>query len=447
MIGRLDRWFGIGARGSTLGRELLAGTTTWLTLAYIVLVNPVVLGTAGMDAGAVMTATCLGAAFATGAAGLLARLPLALAPGMGLNFFFAFGLCGAAASGGFGLSWQQALAATCIAGILFLASSLFRLRSQLMELVPPPLRHGIVAGIGLMIAAIGLRWTGLVAAAPDGAIQLGDLGERPVQVAAAGLLVTGALVVRRIPGALLIGAAVCGALSLAFGLTAFTGLVSAPPSLAPTFLALDFPGLFAAPTWVAAVVVLLLVDMFDTVGTLIGVTSRSGLLRDGRLPRAEAAFTADAGGTVAGSLLGTSTITTYIESAAGVAAGGRTGLTALTTAVLLLCSSFFYPLLSVVGGVPLGDGVTLYPVIAPILILIGVFMMPEIARIRWSRPLAAIPALLVVLGMPLTTSITTGLGAGFISWSALHLLSGKGKEAGLATHALALVFLVLFILE
>ena len=328
MIRWLNRYFEIESRGSTLRRELLAGTTTWVTLAYIVLVNPVVLGAAGMDAGAVMMATCVGAALATAAAGIFARLPVALAPGMGLNFFFAFTLCGAAASGGFGLTWQQALAATFIAGVLFLASSIFKLRSKLVEVVPAPLRHGIVAGIGLMIAVIGLRWAGLVVAAPGMYIGPGDLGERPVQVATAGLLVTAVLIARRVPGALLLGAGVSAALAAAFGLTTFTGVVAMPPSLLPTFLALDFGGLFAAPTWVLAVVMLLLVDMFDTVGTLIGVASRAGLMDRGRLPRAEAAFAADASGTMVGGLLGTSTITTYIESAAGIAAGGRTGITA-----------------------------------------------------------------------------------------------------------------------
>ena len=447
MIRWLNRYFEIESRGSTLRRELLAGTTTWVTLAYIVLVNPVVLGAAGMDAGAVMMATCVGAALATAAAGIFARLPVALAPGMGLNFFFAFTLCGAAASGGFGLTWQQALAATFIAGVLFLASSIFKLRSKLVEVVPAPLRHGIVAGIGLMIAVIGLRWAGLVVAAPGMYIGPGDLGERPVQVATAGLLVTAVLIARRVPGALLLGAGVSAALAAAFGLTTFTGVVAMPPSLLPTFLALDFGGLFAAPTWVLAVVMLLLVDMFDTVGTLIGVASRAGLMDRGRLPRAEAAFAADAGGTMVGGLLGTSTITTYIESAAGIAAGGRTGITSLTVAVLLLCSSFFYPLLSVVGGVPFGDGVTLYPVAAPILILIGIFMFPQIGKVPWDRPLSAIPAFFVVVGMPLTTSISTGIGAGFIAWSVLHLLSGKGREVSGWNHLLAGVFLILFLLE
>ena len=266
-------------------------------------------------------------------------------------------------------------------------------------------------------------------------------------MATAGLLVTAVLIARRVPGALLLGAGVSAALAAAFGLTTFTGVVAMPPSLLPTFLALDFGGLFAAPTWVLAVVMLLLVDMFDTVGTLIGVASRAGLMDRGRLPRAEAAFAADAGGTMVGGLLGTSTITTYIESAAGIAAGGRTGITALTAAVLLLCSSFFYPLLSVVGGVPFGDGVTLYPVAAPILILIGIFMFPQIGKVPWDRPLSAIPAFFVVVGMPLTTSISTGIGAGFIAWSVLHLLSGKGREVSGWNHLLAAVFLILFLLE
>ena len=447
MLGWLDRYFEIEARGSTPRREVLAGATTWLTLAYIVLVNPIVLGAAGMDSGAVMVATCIGAALATASAGVFARLPVALAPGMGLNFFFAFTLCGAAAAGGFGLTWQQALAATFIAGVLFLASALFRVRSKLMDMVPEPLRHGIVAGIGLMIAVIGLRWGGLLVAAPSTYIGPGDIAARPVQVALVGLAVTAILVVRRVPGALLIGAGASGILSLAFGLTEFTGVVSAPPSVLPTLFAVDFGGLFAAPTWIFAVVVLLVVDMFDTIGTLLGVTSRAGLMKDGRLPRAEAAFASDAGGTMVGSLLGTSTITTYIESAAGIAAGGRTGLTALTTAGLLLASMFFHPLLSVIGGVPFGEGVTLYPVAAPILILIGIFMMPEIAKVPWDRPAAAIPAFFVVVGMPLTTSITNGIGAGFIAWSALHLLTGKGREVSPVTHALAGLFVLLFLLE
>ncbi|MDE2972427.1 MAG: NCS2 family permease, partial [Acidobacteriota bacterium] len=349
--------------------------------------------------------------------------------------------------GGFGLTWQQALAATFIAGALFLASALFKVRSKLMDLVPEPLRHGIVAGIGLMIAVIGLRWAGLLVATPSIYIGPGDIAARPVQVALVGLAVTAILVVRRVPGALLLGAGASGVLSLAFGLTEFTGVVSAPPSILPTLFAVDFGGLFAAPTWIFAVVVLLIVDMFDTIGTLLGVTSRAGLMRDGRLPRAEAAFASDAGGTMVGSLLGTSTITTYIESAAGVAAGGRTGLTALTTAGLLLASMFFHPLLSVIGGVPFADGVTLYPVAAPILILIGIFMMPEIAKVPWDRPVAAIPAFFVVVGMPLTTSITNGIGAGFIAWSALHLLTGKGREVSPVTHALAGLFVLLFVLE
>lgn len=442
----LDRAFGVTARGSTIGRELLAGVTTFVALSYIVLVNPIVLGLAGMDRGAVLVATAVAAGLATLAAGLFARLPLALAPGMGLNFFFAFTLCAPAAAGGFGLSWQQALAATFLAGVLFLAGSLFRLRSRIITIVPAPLRSAIVAGIGLMIAVIGLRWAGILVATPGAYIGLGDLAAPPVVAALAGLGVGAALTVRRVPGALILAAATSGAVAAAFGLTEFTGVVAAPTSLAPTFLALDFGGLFAAPTWVAAVLVLLLVDMFDTVGTLVGVGSRTGLMRDGKLPGSEAAFAADAGGTIAGSVLGTSTVTTYIESASGVAAGGRTGLAALATSALLFLCVFVNPLLSLVGGVPLGSE-TIYPVVAPVLILVGVFMMPQVRDIAWDRPLVAIPAFVTVVGMPLTTSITNGISAGFIAWSALHIVAGKARETPLAVHALAVVFLILLGLE
>ncbi len=448
MIRRLEDWFELAARGSTWRRELLGGATTWLTLAYIVLVNPLVLGAAGMDAGAVLTASCLGAGFATAAAGIFSRLPVALAPGMGLNFFFAFTLCGAVSAGGLGLTWQQALAATFVAGVIFLATALFRLRSRLMEFVPAPLRHGIAAGIGLMIAVIGLRWGGILGGAGPGVyIGVGDFTARPVQVAVVGLLVTAVLWVRRVPGALLIGAGVSGSLALAFGLTAFEGILAAPPSLAPTFLALDFAGLFSAPTWIGAVLVLLIVDMFDTVGTLLGVSSCGGLAKDGKVPRAEAALASDAGGTILGSVLGTSTVTTYIESAAGIAAGARTGIASVVVALLLFASSLLHPLLSVVGGVPQPDGVVLYPVAAPILILVGVFMMGSLRRIRWERPIEAIPAFCVVVGMPLTTSITNGIGAGFIAWSLLHLLSGRARKVSLGVVALSAVFVVVFLLH
>ncbi len=444
----LDRFFRIHERRSTPQREFLAGATTWLALSYIILVNPIVLGATGMDVGSVMVATAVGAAISTLAAGLLSRLPVALAPGMGLNFFFAFTLCGSAAAGGFGLTWQQALAATLISGVLFLLSATIRLRARLLEIIPPPLRHAIAAGIGLMIALIGLRWAGLLAPNPATYIGLGDFGSRPVQAAAVGLLVTALLVVRRFPGALILGGATSGALALAFGLTEFTGVVSAPPSLAPTFLAFDFAGLFAAPTWIAAVATLLFVDMFDTVGTLLAVGYRARLLdEEGRLPRAEAALASDAGGTIVGSALGTSTITTYIESAAGAAAGGRTGLASVTTSALLLGAVFLHPLLSVVAPVPTEDGLTLYPVVAPILIMIGVLMMPELGKIVWERPLNSIPAACVILGMPFTTSITNGIGAGFIAWSALHLIADRSREeTTIWTHVIAGAFLVLFLI-
>ena len=435
MLHWLDRYFEIEARGSTPRREMLAGATTWLTLAYIVLVNPIVLGAAGMDSGAVMVATCLGAALATASAGVFARLPVALAPGMGLNFFFAFTLCGAAAAGGFGLSWQQALAATFIAGALFLASALFKVRSKLMDMVPEPLRHGIVAGIGLMIAVIGLRWAGLLVATPSTYIGPGDIGARPVQVALVGLAVAAILVIRRVPGALLLGAGASGVLGLAFGLTEFTGVVSMPPSILPTLFAVDFGGLFAAPTWIFAVVVLLVVDMFDTVGTLLGVTSRAGLMKGGRLPRAEAAFASDAGGTMAGSLLGTSTITTYIESATGISSGARTGFASLVVAFLFLGTLFVAPL---VESIPIFAT-------APALIVTGVLMMAAAARVNWSDATEAVPVFLTLISIPLTFSIADGLAVGFVAYPVIKRLSGRGADVHPLVDVLALVFIARYV--
>jgi len=403
-----------------------------MAIAYIVLVNPVVLAGAGMEAGAVMMATCLSAALATVWMALHANYPIALAPGMGHNFFFAITVCGPVAAGGLGYSWQAALAAVLVSGCLFLLGSFWGMRARIITVVPAHLKTSIGVGIGLLIAVVGLRWSGVLVSRPGIYIGLGDLGSTPVLLSLFGFFVMSALWVAGVSAAIVLGILATTVLGLLIGVVPFQGLVAAPPSMASTFLAVDFRGLFQQADFVSVVFVFFFVDLFDTVGTLIGVGQRAGFMVNGTLPRARQALMADAVGTVGGSLLGTSTVTSFVESAAGVAAGGKTGLTALVTAALLLGSVFFYPLVQTVGAAfDLGGGVTLYPILAPALILVGVFMLQGIGEIDWSDRLQAVPAFLTIVIMPLTTSITEGIAFGFIATSFLIWRRAKdGRYTG-----------------
>ncbi|MFQ5789313.1 MAG: NCS2 family permease [Acidobacteriota bacterium] len=464
MSGRLERRFAIAASGTSLRREVLAGVTTYLAMSYIILVNPRVLAGAGMDSGAVMVATCLASAAATVWMGLHANYPIGLAPGMGHNFFFAITVCGPIAAGGLGYPWQAALAAVFVSGCLFIVASFWEVRARIVDMVPGHLKTSIAVGIGLLIAMVGLRWGGLLVATPGTYIGLGDLGSPPVLLTLFGLLLTAWLTVARVTAALVVGilatATVAvfarmphsevvgwwGYFSHAWESVKGVELVGLPPSMAPTFLAMDFGGLFRHSDFLSVVFVFLFVDLFDTVGTLIGVGQRAGLLVKGRLLRARQAFLADAVGTVAGAAMGTSTVTSYVESAAGVAAGGRTGLAALVTSGLMAGSIFFYPLVELVGGgYDAGGGLVLYPALAPALIMIGVFMMQGIGLINWSLPLEAIPAFLTMVMMPLTTSITEGIAFGFISTSVLYLASGRARSLHWGVHLIAGLFLLRYI--
>ena len=447
IIERLARFFGVSAAGSSVRTEIIAGVSTYMALSYIILVNPAVLAAAGMDAGAVMMATCLASALATVWMAFHANYPIALAPGMGHNFFFAITVCGPIAAGGLGYSWQAALAGVFVSGSIFLVASLWGLRARIITLVPAHLKTSIAVGIGLLIAVVGLRWGGLLVARPGLYIGLGGLGEPPVLLTLFGLTVMAVLTVARVSAALVVGILVTTLLAALTGLVQLQGLVAWPPSIAPTLFALDFGGLFRHADFLSVVFVFFFVDLFDTVGTLIGVSQRAGFMVNGELPRARQALTADAVGTVAGSLLGTSTVTSYVESAAGVAAGGKTGFAALVTAALLAGSIFFRPLVEVVGaGFDVGGGVVLYPILAPALILIGVFMMHGIGDIAWNDPLQAIPAFLTVVMMPLTTNITEGISFGFISTSVLYLASGKAKSLHWGVHVIAACFLIRYLL-
>ena len=429
----VDQRFALTANHTTVRTEIIAGVTTFMTMAYIVFVQPTVLGAAGMDSGAVLTATCLATALATALMALLANYPIAIAPGMGHNFFFAYSVVIAMK-----IPWQVALGGVAIAGLLFILTAGIGLRERLITAIPSTLKHAIAAGIGLLVAAIGLRWAGIIVGSPGTLVTLGNLHDRASLLAIAALAVTAILIARRVPGAFLWGILLATLAAVLLGMARFEGIVGLPPSLAPTFLRLDLAGALS-PQMITVVFVFFFLALFDSVGTLVGVASQAGLMRDGTLPRAREALLADAIGTVAGAALGTSTVTAYIESGAGVAAGGRTGLTSLVTAILFLFSLFLYPLVKTIGGGYVTGTTTLYPTIAAPLILVGTMMLGELRHIRWDDATEVIPAFLTIIMMPLAASITDGVAFGLISYAVLKIATGRGREA----HALVYVFAVL----
>jgi adenine/guanine/hypoxanthine permease len=435
----LEKRFQLTAHGTTVRTEMIAGLTTFLTMAYIIFVQPAVLGAAGMDFGAVLAATCLSTAFATALMAFLANYPIAVAPAMGHNFFFAYSVVV-----GMKVPWQIALGAVALAGLTFILAAGFGFRERLITAIPSSIKHAIAAGIGLLIAMVGLQWAGLVVAAPGTLVTLGDLHNRSTLLAVSGLAATAVMMARRVPGALLWGIVISAGVGVPLGIVRYQGLASWPPSLTPTLLQLDLAGV-VAPGMLAVVSVFFLLALFDSVGTLVGVGGQAGLMRDGTLPRARQALLADAIGTVVGAALGTSTVTAYIESGAGVAAGGRTGLTSLVTATLFLLSLFFYPLVRMIGGGYDVGGSTFYPVIAPPLILVGTMMMKGLREIEWNDPTEAIPAFLTVIMMPLAVSITEGVAFGLIAFAVLKLSVGRGREVQALIYFFAVLFLARYL--
>ncbi len=476
----LDRFFKLTENGTNVRTELLAGLTTFLTMAYIIVVQPAVLSgqmfgmKTGMDFGAVTAATCLAAALATLIMGLYARYPIGQAPGMGENFFFVFSVLPAAAAmiaagvasgtieAGSTSPWQVGLGVVFIAGVLFLLLSLLGVREKLLDAISPSLRNGIAIGIGLFIAFIGLQNAGLVVKDPGTAVKLNTQFASPdLIVFFFGLIVTMALHARRTRGSIVWGilAGTLLAVVLKFGLPYFpqsisestlvTGsmltkqfapahaVFSRPPSLEPTAFKMD---LVHALTWTMApfILIFLFMDIFDTLGTLIGVGEQAGLVRDGKLPRANRALLSDAVGTVAGAALGTSTVTSFIESAAGVEQGGRTGLTAVVVALLFIAALFFCPLIAMVGSYP--------PITAPALVVVGSMMMRNVTKIEWSNYAEAMPAFLIIIGIPLTYSIGDGMALGFIAYPAVKFLSGQGRDVKWLMVVLAVVLLAYFLL-
>lgn len=423
----LERWFQLRRHGVRASSEVRAGVVTFLTMSYILAVNPQILGTTGMPAEDVVAATALSAAIATLVMGLYARLPLALAPGMGLNAYFAFGVVA-----GLGVSWQVALAAVFVEGLLFLALSLAGLRGRFLAAVPRSIQLATAGGIGLFLGLIGLTSAGIVVDHPATLVQLGDLRSPAVALAAVGIVVAAALVVRRVPGGLLL--AIVSLAAVAWGLDLAPRpmqLLHVPRLPAETLFALDFAGLLEA-SMISVVLAFLVVDLLDTAGTLLGVGHLAGLIDErGEMAGADRAFTADAVGTSVGALLGTSTVTTYVESATGIQAGGRTGLVAVTVAALFLVAMVFTPVFVAIPALAT----------APALVVVGAAMAASLRQVPWDRLDEALPAFLTATVMPFTYSIGNGLAAGIVSWVALKLLAGRRSEVhpGMAVLALLLV--------
>jgi AGZA family xanthine/uracil permease-like MFS transporter len=425
----LDRYFGLSAAGTTARTEIVAGITTFLTMAYIIIVNPSILEAAGMDRNAVFVATCLAAALSTAIMGLYANYPIALAPGMGLNAFFAFGMVK-----GMGLSWETALGAVFCSSVLTVALSVSPARAWIFDGIPRALKFGIAGGIGLFLAIIGLKNAGIVVDHPATLVALGDLTKPAAILACLGFVGMVALDARKVPGAIIIAILGTTALGVLFGLTQFQGIASAPPSLAPTFLKLDIWGALEAGV-ISTVLVLMFVDLFDTAGTLVGVSQRAGLMTpDGKLPRLRKALVADSSASLIGSLLGTSNTTSYIESAAGVEAGGRTGLTALVVAGLFLCAIVFAPLANTVPAYAT----------APALVLVACYMAKGLVDLDWSDITEYAPGMIAAMAMPFTFSIAHGIALGFISYAGIKALAGRAGEVSGAVWTIAILFVLKF---
>ncbi len=439
----IERYFKIRERGSSLSTEMLAGLTTFATMSYVIFVQPAVLGAAGMDFGSVLTATCLSAAFGSILMGLLANLPIAQAPGMGQNFFFAFTVCGVAAMGGYGFTWQQGLGTVFLSGVIFALFTLGGMRDRVMRAIPASLRYAIGAGIGLFIALIGFEWGGVVTASPGTMLKLGHISHGPAPMVLASVLVIALFMALRVRGAILIGIGFAAVWSLLGGYTQWHGLAAMPPSIMPTLMQLDLSGALSRQHIGVAVFTFTVMVLFDSIGTITAIAHEAQLVKDGEIPKARQALLSDAAATVAGSLLGTSTVTSYIESSTGVAEGGRTGLSAVVTGGMFLLALFIYPLARMIGGgYEIAPGVFLYPIIAPAMIVVGSFMVPLAAQVEWENPAEAIPAFLTMVAMPFTFSITEGLAFGLIAYSALHLGIGRLPKTHPIIHLLAAAFLL-----
>lgn len=425
----LSKLFGFDPRTMNVKTEILAGITTFLTMAYILAVNPNILGSVGMDKGAVFTTTAIVAVLATLVMALYAKMPFALAPGMGLNAFFAYTVCMT-----MGYSWQFALAAVFIEGLIFILLTVTNLRDIIVNAIPASLRNAIGPGIGLYIAFIGLKNGGVIVHSDATFVTLGTITYGAGLLSVIGIVLTSVLLILNVRGALLLGILGTALIGIPMGLTTYGGLTSIPPSIAPIAFQFDFSQLFTIDMLIV-IFTFLFIDMFDTIGTLVGVSTKAGMIKDGKVPRLRKAFMADALGTTFGALLGSSTVTTYVESASGVAQGGRSGLTAFTTAVCFAVALLFAPIFLAIPGAAT----------CPVLVIVGLFMLSPIKDIDFDDYSESIPAFICLIIMPLTYSISDGILIGIISYVLLNLLSRKYRKLTPAMYVLAVLFVLKYI--
>ena len=425
----LEKLFGFDKNVTRVRTEILAGITTFLTMAYILAVNPNILSATGMDKGALFTTTVVASAFATLLMAFYAKLPFGLAPGMGLNAFFAYTVCLT-----MGYTWQFALTAVLIEGIIFILLTVTNLREKIVDAIPVTLKNAIGAGIGLFISFIGLQNAGIIVNNDATLISMGNITSGSALLGMIGLVVTSLLLVKKVRGALLFGILITTLIGIPMGITKFDGIISTPPSIEPIFWQFEWHNIFTKEM-IVVVFTFLFVDMFDTIGTLVGVTTKAGMMdKNGKIPHLKQAFMVDAIGTTAGAMLGTSTITTFVESASGVGEGGRSGLTSFVTAVCFLLSLFLAPFfLSVPGAAT-----------APVLILVGLMMMSSVLKVNFADYSEAIPAFICIIFMPLAYSISDGIVLGMISYVLINLLSGNYRKLSIGMYILAAIFVLKF---
>ncbi|MDG2326054.1 MAG: NCS2 family permease [Halioglobus sp.] len=425
----LERLFKLEEHETRVSTEVLAGLTTFITMAYIIFVNPQMMASAGMDLGASFAATCLAAALACVFMGLYANWPVGLAPGMGLNAFFTYTVVGE-----MGYSWQVALGAVFIAGILFVIMSVTRLRAWMLNSIPKDLRVAMGAGVGLFVGFIGLKSGGLITENPATLLSLGDLTQPEPLMAALGFILIAGLSVRQVPGAIMLGVLAITVLGVLTGMVEYQGLVAAPPSIAPTLMQLDIVGAFEVGM-VSVIIAILFVNLFDTAGTLLGVATRANLVTEqGEIQNMDKALQADSSSSVVGALFGCAPVTSYVESAAGVAAGGRTGLTAVTVGILFLLAMFFSPLAGMVPAYATAGA----------LIYVALLMMSGMQGLDYEDATELIPSLLTIIMIPLTFSIANGIAVGFISYVAIKVIAGRFNEVSFGAWFLAVIFLAKF---
>lgn len=424
-----NKLFGLNPKETNVKTEVIAGLTTFLTMAYILAVNPNILSATGMDRGALFSTTVFISAAATILMGLYAKLPFALAPGMGLNAFFAYTICLI-----MGYSWQFALTAVFIEGLIFILLTVTNIREKIVDVIPEALKKSISVGIGIYIAFIGLSSAEIVVNNDATLVSIGDLTRGPALLCIIGIVVSSVLLIKKVPGALLIGIIVTTLIGIPFGVTQFNGVISVPPSVEPILCKFDWAKIFT-PEMFVIVFTLLFVDLFDTIGTLIGVATRAGMIKNGKIPRLKQAFMVDALATTSGAIMGTSTVTTFVESAAGVEQGGRSGLTAFVCGLCFLVSLFFAPLfLSIPSAAT-----------ASVLVLVGVMMMSSVVEINFREYSEAIPAFICFVMMPLCYSISDGIVLGMLSYVIINLCAGKYNKLSIGMYILSAFFLLKFL--